>query len=195
MKPQEHSHSIDLLFVLLIFAAFVITAMLLISMETSEYQRIIGRMQDNDLSRVTTAYLTQKVRQGREAEAITAEDFHGIPSLCIRSRIAGGQYEINTFNYFGVVIIPESFAFLISYSQNFHVFFLSVRKLLMSVAVLTPASETFFLASSLISVIRGIVPTTLSASQSICNISSYDKGPSPALRMIPVWLCSSPSKG
>ena len=71
MKPQERSHSIDLLFVLLIFAAFVLTAMLLISMETSEYQRIIGRMQDNDLSRVTTAYLTQKVRQGREAEAIT----------------------------------------------------------------------------------------------------------------------------
>ncbi len=99
MKPQEHSHSIDLLFVLLIFAAFVITAMLLISMETSEYQRIIGRMQDNDLSRVTTAYLTQKVRQGREVEAITTEDFHGLPSLCIRSRIAGGQYETYLYVY------------------------------------------------------------------------------------------------
>ena len=99
MKSQEQSHSIDLLFVLLIFAAFVLTAMLLISMETSEYQSIIGRMQDNDLSRVTTAYLTQKVRQGREAEAITTEDFHGLPSLCIRSRIAGGQYETYLYVY------------------------------------------------------------------------------------------------
>ena len=62
MNPQEHTHSIDLLFVLLIFAAFVSTAMLLISLETGEYQKIIERMQDNDLSRVTTAYLTQKVR-------------------------------------------------------------------------------------------------------------------------------------
>ena len=101
MKSQERSHSIDLLFVLLIFAAFVLTAMLLISMETSEYQRIIGRMQDNDLSRVTTAYLTQKVRQGRETEAITAEDFHGIPSLCIRSRIAGGRYETYLYVFEG----------------------------------------------------------------------------------------------
>lgn len=101
MKPQEQTHSIDLLFVLLIFAAFVSTAMLLISLETGEYQKIIERMQDNDLSRVTTAYLTQKVRQGREVEDITTEDFHGIPSLCIRSRIAGGQYETYLYVYEG----------------------------------------------------------------------------------------------
>ena len=101
MDRQGQSHSIDLLFVLLIFAGFVATAMLLISMETSEYQKIIGRMQDNDLSRVTTAYLTQKVRQGREIDAITTEDFHGIPSLCVRSRIAGRQYETYLYVYEG----------------------------------------------------------------------------------------------
>ena len=32
MKPQEQTHSIDLLFVLLIFAAFVSTSLLLISL-------------------------------------------------------------------------------------------------------------------------------------------------------------------
>ena len=94
---QENGHSIDLVFVLLIFAAFVSAAVMLISMGTGEYRKIIGRMQDNDLSRITAAYLAQKVRQGRAENAVSVRDFHGIPSLCIRTETNGREYE--TFLY------------------------------------------------------------------------------------------------
>ena len=94
---QENRHSIDLVFVLLIFAAFVSAAVMLISLGTGEYRKIIGRMQDNDLSRITAAYLAQKVRQGREVNAVRVREFHGIPSLCIRTEINGVECE--TFLY------------------------------------------------------------------------------------------------
>ncbi len=101
MRSRENGHSTDLLFVLLIFASFVLSAVMLISLGSGEFERIIGRMQDNDLSRITSAYLTQKIRQGKAEDAITTEDFHGIPSLCIRAEIAGQDCETFLYVYEG----------------------------------------------------------------------------------------------
>lgn len=89
MNKNTQSHSIDMMFVLLIFAGFVLTAIMLISMGTGEYRRIVARMHDNNDLRITTAYITQKIRQGKDEDAITVRNFHGVSSLCIGSEIAG----------------------------------------------------------------------------------------------------------
>ena len=97
MNRKSQSHSIDIMFVLLVFAAFVLTAVMLISMGTGEYRRIVARMQDNNDLRITTAYITQKIRQGKDEGAIQVRDFHGISSICIASEI--GSTPCYTFLY------------------------------------------------------------------------------------------------
>ena len=78
-----------MMFVLLVFAGFLLTAVMLISMGTAEYRKIVARMQENNDLRITSAYITQKIRQGKDEGAIQVRDFHGISSLCIGSEFGG----------------------------------------------------------------------------------------------------------
>ena len=92
MRLQPDRHSIDFIFVLLVFACFMITATLLISLGTNEYRRITRTMQQNDSVRLPSAYLTQKVRQCRTEDAVHVTDLDGTPALTLRQEIAGKNY-------------------------------------------------------------------------------------------------------
>ena len=92
MKHSSDRHSIDFVFVLLVFATFMITATLLISLGTNEYRRIAQSMQQNDSVRLPSAYLTQKVRQCRTADAVHVTELEGSPALTLRQEIAGKNY-------------------------------------------------------------------------------------------------------
>ena len=89
---EERRHSTDLIFVLLVFAAFVITALMVIAMGTGEYRRIVARSQENDDIRIATAYITQKVRQGRSAGAVGTGELDGIPALTVREERGGREF-------------------------------------------------------------------------------------------------------
>ena len=92
MKKREDRHSIDFVFVLLVFACFMITATLLISLGTNEYRRIVATMQENDSVRLPSAYITQKVRQCRSVDAVHVTELSGSPALTLRQEIAGKNY-------------------------------------------------------------------------------------------------------
>ncbi|MCR5369845.1 MAG: DUF4860 domain-containing protein [Clostridium sp.] len=92
MKYQNDRHSMDIVFVLLVFASFMITATLLISLGTNEYRRIAASMQQNDNVRLPSAYVTQKVRQCRTEDAVHVTELDGSPALTLRQEIGGKNY-------------------------------------------------------------------------------------------------------
>ena len=92
MKYADNRHSIDFVFVLLVFAAFMMTATLLVSLGTGEYKNITASMQQNDTVRLPSAYLTQKVRQCRTEDAVHVTELEGTPALTLRQEIAGKNY-------------------------------------------------------------------------------------------------------
>ena len=92
MKNNGNKHYIDILFVLLIFASFMITALLLISLGTNEYRRIVQRMGDNDNLRTASAYLTQKVRHCKGDDGIEISSLEGTQALKLYETIGGADY-------------------------------------------------------------------------------------------------------
>ena len=101
MKNKTRRHSVDLLFILLVFAAFIITALLLISMGTAEYHRIVTRSGENDNLRIASTYLLQKVRQGRAADAVFIGSIDEQEALAVRQEIAGSTYVTYLYVYEG----------------------------------------------------------------------------------------------
>ena len=55
MKYNTQRHSVDLLFILLLFAGFLLTAVLLVTMGTREYRGIVETMQENS-KRIIDSY-------------------------------------------------------------------------------------------------------------------------------------------
>ena len=74
MRYGTQKHSIDILFILLIFAGFLLTAVLLVSMGTREYRGIVETMQKNSSLRTPQAYLMQAVRQNKDEDAVQIEE-------------------------------------------------------------------------------------------------------------------------
>ena len=110
MKYQNDRHSMDIVFVLLVFASFMITATLLISLGTNEYRRIAASMQQNDNVRLPSAYVTQKVRQCRTEDAIHVTELEGTPALTLRQEIAGKNYVTWLYTRKGTLrelLVPE----------------------------------------------------------------------------------------
>ena len=101
MKREGTKHSIDFLFVLLIFVGFLGTAIMLIMLGTNEYHRIVEGMQENDNVRIASAYLTQKVHQTKGADAVSVGELEGTPALMLRERIGSRNYITYLYVYEG----------------------------------------------------------------------------------------------
>ena len=99
MKYRTEKHSVDLVFILLLFAGFLLTAVLLVTMGTREYRGIVETMQENSSLRTPHAYLMQAVHQGKEEDAIHVEEINGVRTLAIRREIAGRPYIMRIYAY------------------------------------------------------------------------------------------------
>ena len=99
MRYGTQKHSIDILFILLIFAGFLLTAVLLVSMGTREYRGIVETMQKNSSLRTPQAYLMQAVRQNKDEDAVQIEEIDGVSTLAIRREIGGLPYTMRIYVY------------------------------------------------------------------------------------------------
>ena len=99
MKYQTKRHSIDILFILLLFAGFLFTAVMLVTMGTREYRNIAVTMQENSSLRTPYAYLMQTVHQNKAEDAIRIEEIDGVRTLAIRREIAGSPYILRIYSY------------------------------------------------------------------------------------------------
>lgn len=92
-NPREKTHhSTDMVFVLVLFACLVIVGVMLIAMGTGVYRNVLDSMNRNDHYRTATAYITQKVRQNQDADAIHAGTLDGYSAITLRQNIGGTSY-------------------------------------------------------------------------------------------------------
>ena len=90
----------------------------------------------------------------------------------VRVQIASGQNQVDTLKVFFAKALPKASFFGIGYGKDFH------------------SARTFGSSSGC-----GMVPTTLSASQSISTICVLGSGGKPSICTTPSWLWSSPPNG
>ncbi|MGN1022253.1 MAG: DUF4860 domain-containing protein [Lachnospiraceae bacterium] len=89
MNRQENRHCIDLVFVILLFAVFAGSVLVVLAAETGGYQRMLtGISNRSDLSTLES-YVAQKVRQTGNASAGT---FDGASALVLTQDINGTSY-------------------------------------------------------------------------------------------------------
>lgn len=96
-------HSIDSLFVLLLFALFVITALFITVSGAAAYRSASVQMEERFNKQTCISYITAKIRANNEADKITISDMEGISALCIHDNIDGLNYNTYIYQYEGMV--------------------------------------------------------------------------------------------
>ncbi len=96
-------HSIDSLFVLLLFALFIMTAMFITVSGAAAYRNASEQMEERFNKQTCISYITAKIRANNEADKITVGELEGISALCINDNIDGLNYVTYIYQYEGTV--------------------------------------------------------------------------------------------
>lgn len=103
----EKGQTVNLLFTMLLFLAFVLCALLTVLISGKVYENINTRMNENYTGSVALNYIANKVRQGDGAGLITLEEIEGQTVLQLAQNVNGEQYV--TWIYFHDGQIKELF--------------------------------------------------------------------------------------
>lgn len=96
-------HSIDSLFVLLLFALFIMTAMFITVSEAAAYRKASEQMEERFGKQTCISYITAKIRANNEADKVTVGELEGINALCIKENFDGQNYVTYIYQYEGTV--------------------------------------------------------------------------------------------
>lgn len=101
MFREERHHSIDILFVISLFAVFALSVVMLTGTGARVYERIVNNMEINHNERTTFSYLVNKIRQSDEEGKISVGKFAGIDSLIITEEIDNVNFCTYLYYYDG----------------------------------------------------------------------------------------------
>lgn len=101
MNEKTNKHIIDILFVIALFAIFVLSAVFLISIGANIYTKTMSNMDHCFNSRTAVAYITEKVRQSDEEGSIHIGTFERNNAIIITSTINGKEYTTYIYEYGG----------------------------------------------------------------------------------------------
>lgn len=96
-------HSMDTVFVLILFAAFVITALFISSSGALAYKNAVNQMETRFNRQTCISYITAKLRANNESGKISIEEFDGINALCITDTIGDDKYVTYIYQCDGMV--------------------------------------------------------------------------------------------
>lgn len=91
MKRQ--SHSIEVIFVFLLFAVFAILSMLLIFIGSDNYNSILHAQDRNMDTRTAISYISNKIRANDRKDAVEIREINGIDVLALKYEKNGEQFE------------------------------------------------------------------------------------------------------
>lgn len=97
------SHSIDSLFVVILFAVFVFMSLLIISSGAAAYKNSAAQMDDRFDRQTCVSYITAKIRSNNESGKISIVDYKGANALCITETFTEGTYNTYIYLYEGMV--------------------------------------------------------------------------------------------
>lgn len=93
---SRSSHSVNTVFVLLIFCLFAVCSLFLVLIGANSYRRIVGEMDSNNETRASLSYISNKVHAANGSD-VRIETLNGQEALVIRSN--AGEREYNTYIY------------------------------------------------------------------------------------------------
>lgn len=102
-KKSVLSHSIDSLFVLLLFGLFIIMAMLVTAYGATAYKNSAKQSDKRFNTQTCINYVTAKVRANNEKGKISVTDLDSVNALCITDSFGGQEYNTYIYQYEGKV--------------------------------------------------------------------------------------------
>ena len=85
-------HMIDILFVLVLFALFTLSTVILIIFGANIYQSTVNHMHSNYISRTNVSYIIEKFRQADQYNGIAIGSIQDTPALTLMEDINGETY-------------------------------------------------------------------------------------------------------
>lgn len=107
MFKSPRKHTVDILFVITLFAVFAISVMTLTGVGARVYESIVNRMDENFNSRTAFTYISNKVHQSDADGNVTLGEFGGVEALIISEEIDNITY--NTYLYYYDGYLKELF--------------------------------------------------------------------------------------
>lgn len=101
MKEQTKKSHISGIMVLLLFAVFMVSVLLVLLTGADVYQRMAQRGQESYNQRTAAQYIATRVRQADQAGMVTVRDFAGQDTLILTQEYDGYPYEILVYCYDG----------------------------------------------------------------------------------------------
>ena len=96
-------HSMDTVFVLILFAVFVITALFISSSGALAYKNAVNQMETRFNRQTCISYITAKIRANNESGKVSIGEFDGINALCITDNFGGEEYVTYIYQCDGMV--------------------------------------------------------------------------------------------
>ena len=100
---NKSSHSMDTVFVLILFAVFVITALFISSTGALAYKNAVNQMETRFNRQTCVSYITAKIRANNESGKISIGELNGIKALCITDVFGDEEYVTYIYQYEGMV--------------------------------------------------------------------------------------------
>jgi hypothetical protein len=101
---SKKSHVIDTMFVICLMFLFVLCAVSVIGIGASIYNKNVGQMADNYSHRITSAYVTEKVRQADENGAVFTKELFGKNVLVLQEQQGNDLYDTYIYEYEGYLM-------------------------------------------------------------------------------------------
>ena len=96
-------HSMDTVFVLILFAVFVITALFISTSGALAYKNAVSQMETRFNRQTCISYITAKLRANNETGKISIGELDGISALCITDTIGDEKYVTYIYQCDGMV--------------------------------------------------------------------------------------------
>ena len=101
MFKEQKKHTVDVLFVITLFAVFAISVVVLTGIGARVYQNIVDEMQDNYSSRTSFSYIYNKIHQNDSEGNISIGSYGGTDALIISEEIDNITYCTYLYCYDG----------------------------------------------------------------------------------------------
>lgn len=100
---SRSSHSVNTVFVLLIFCLFAVCSLFLVLIGANSYHRVVSEMDSNNETRASLSYISNKVHAANGGN-VRIETLNGQKTLVIRSNENGREYNTYIYLYNGYLM-------------------------------------------------------------------------------------------
>lgn len=100
---NRKKHSIDVVFVLVLFCTFAVSVLMVLMVGASSYNHVTDLMDSNYEDRTGAGYIAEKVRHGDSCGSIGTGSFQGQQALILTQDIGGSQYATYIYYYDGCI--------------------------------------------------------------------------------------------